>query len=49
MSITEALSATIEHAVNEHGYDGARERIPGLMWWRDSRMAEFARATRGAS
>jgi hypothetical protein len=49
MSITEALSATIEHAVEEHGHDGARERIEGLMWWGDSRMVERARAARGAS
>lgn len=33
MPITEALSATLQHAVDIYGLDGACERIPGLYKW----------------
>lgn len=33
MSLAEALSATIQHAVDTYGWDGARKRLPGLRTW----------------
>ena len=35
MSVAEALGATVQRAIEESGYDGARQRIPGLMFYRD--------------
>lgn len=40
MSVADALSATIKRAVEESGFDGARKRIPGLMFYRDDRPAD---------
>jgi hypothetical protein len=41
MSVTEAMSATIAHAIETHGWDGAMQRIPGLRLWGQQPPADW--------
>ena len=36
MSVAEALSLTIAHSIETHGFDGACRRMPGLRYWGES-------------
>jgi len=41
LSVTEALSATIAHSIETHGWDGAVQRMPGLRLWGQQPPADW--------
>jgi hypothetical protein len=40
MSVADALSATLQHSLELHGFEGMRERHPGLRYWNELTEAE---------